>query len=53
MIIYDLAIVIGIGAIAYAGYQWHPALPWLICGIPLTAWGVAGARMKARKGQPK
>lgn len=53
MIYYDLAIVAGVGCVAFAGYLIHPALPWLVCGGAAAAWGVAGARVALRKDRKK
>lgn len=51
--LYDLAVIIGIGSVAYAGYLLHPALPWLICGLASTGWGVFGAMRSIKKGRNK
>lgn len=53
MIVYDFAILIGVGCMAYAGYQVHPALPWLVCGASAAGWGYLGAVTKLRKGKEK
>lgn len=49
MVFYDLAAVAGLGCLAYAGYQVHPALAWFIGGASLAYFGIAGAALTRKK----
>lgn len=49
MFIYDAAFLGGVGCLAYAGYQVHPALAWLVGGLSLAAFGILGARKVPKK----
>lgn len=51
--LHDIAVLAGLGCVAYGGYQFHPALPWLVCGGAAAAWGYVGAVSKLRKGDKK
>lgn len=44
----DLTFVAGVGCLAAAGYELHPALAWLVCGVALV--GVALGIAKKKKG---
>lgn len=46
MIAYDIAIVIGLGCVTYAGYLVHPACAWCVGGLALSLFGFLGARNK-------
>lgn len=49
MIVYDVSAVAGLVCLAYAGYQVHPALAWLVVGGCMAFYGISGAAASRKK----
>ena len=51
--LFDLSVVAGIVAIAYAGWLVAPPLAWLTIGVALAAFGIMGELAEGRASEEK
>lgn len=42
-LLFDVAVLVGLGGVTYGCYQLHPIVAWLVGGAALVAFGVLGA----------